>query len=428
MDHVMPKVLTDLAIAALKPSSQRQEIADPRLQGLFLVLQPSGTKGWSYRYRYARRWRRISLGTFPQINVAKARAHVEAAVLALERGEDPGIALYGPKRDEYLSTADRDAFGNLIRRFMHDHALPATRSWRQTARLLGLRVTEQEGKQPTFEDKPGGIVARWAERPVGSIRRRDIIEMIDASRARGATITVNRELAAVRKFFSWALGRNIVDVNPAFGIPDPAPETARDRVLNDDELRLIWLAADGEGYPFGDVVKLLLLTGQRRLEVSGASWPEFDLKARTWLLPSARTKNKRRHLVPLSDAALDVLTGLPRFADGPFLFGLGGRTEFTGYSKAKSRIDVRITKLRERPMPSWTLHDLRRTAATGMARIGVAPHVIEAVLNHISGSRAGVAGIYNTYAYEPEKRSALALWAGHIDKLVHPDAEQHGAA
>ena len=112
----------------------------------------------------------------------------------------------------------------------------------------------------------------------------------------------------------------------------------------------------------------------------------------------------------------------------PIPVRVGGRTEFTGYSKAKSRIDVRITKLREKHMPSWTLHDLHRTCATGMARIGVAPHVIEAVLNHISGSRAGVAGLYNTYAYEPEKRAALGLWAGHIEKLIHPDAEQHGAA
>ena len=154
------------------------------------------------------------------------------------------------------------------------------------------------------------------------------------------------------------------------------------------------------------------------MEVSGASWPEFDLKARTWLLPSARTKNARTHLVPLSDAALDVLTGLPRFADGPFLFGLGGRTEFTGYSKAKGRIDARVAKLREKSMPSWTLHDLRRTCATGMARLGIAPHIVEAVLNHISGSRAGVAGIYNLYAYEAEKREALARWEAHVCSIV----------
>lgn len=423
----MAKILTDLAIAALKPNGQRQEIADPRVQGLFVVVQPSGTKGWTYRYRYGRRWRRVSLGIFPQVNVAKARAHAEAAVLALERGEDPGIALYGPKREEYLSTADREAFGNLIRRFLHEHAIPSTRSWRETARLLGLRITEHKGKRPTFEDKPDGIVARWAERPVGAIKRRDVIEMIEASLARGATITANRELGVVRKFFNWALGKNIIETNPALGIPDPAAKNVRDRVLTDDELRTIWLAADGEGYPFGDVIKLLLLTGQRRLEVSGASWPEFDLKARTWLLPSARTKNARTHLVPLSDAALDVLADLPRFADGPFLFGLGGRTEFTGYSKAKGRIDARIAKLRDKAMLSWTLHDLRRTAATGMARIGIAPHVIEAVLNHISGSRAGVAGIYNTYAYEPEKRLALERWAAHVEKITDPSTQDEQA-
>lgn len=420
----MAKVLTDLAIAALKPGGKRQELADPRVDGLFVIVQPSGTKGWTYRYRYGRRWRRISLGTFPGINLAKARARAEAAVHALERGEDPSIALYGPKREQYMATADRESFGILIRRFFHDHAIPNTRSWRETARLIGLKIVEAENKKIEFEDKPGGIVARWAERPVGGIKRRDIIEMIDASRARGATTTANRELAAVRKFFSWALGKNIVEVNPALGIPDPAPENARDRVLTDDELRVIWLAADGEGYPSGDIVKLLTLTGQRRLEVSGASWPEFDLKARTWLLPGVRTKNKRQHLVPLSDAALDVLTGLPRFTGGTFLFGQDGRTGFSGYSKAKARIDERITKLVEGEFAPWTLHDLRRTCATGMARLGVAPHIVEAVLNHISGSKAGVAGIYNLYAYEAEKREALTRWADHIQRLIELDGKQ----
>lgn len=423
----MAKVLTDLAIQAIKPKGKRQEIADPRIDGLFLIVQPTGTKGWTYRYRYGRKARRISLGTYPAIDMAKARTRAEAAVHALERGEDPSIALFGPKREQYLSTADREAFGNLIRRFMHEHAIPSTRSWKETARLLGLTVTEHKGKPPTFEDKPGGIVARWSERPVGGIKRRDISEMLGDSLARGATVTANRELAAVRKFFSWCLGKSIIEVNPALGLPNPAPERRRDRVLSDDELRLIWLAADGEGFAFGDLVKLLLLTGQRRREVSFASWPEFDLKVKHWLIPSSRTKNKRQHLVPLSNLALNVLTEMPRFQGGTFLFGLGGSSGFSGYSKATARFNARIAELTEHQVKPWTIHDLRRTLATTMARLGVMPHVVEAVLNHISGSKAGVAGIYNVWAYEPEKRAALNLWATHIEKITDPDREAEDA-
>jgi integrase len=242
------------------------------------------------------------------------------------------------------------------------------------------------------------------------------------SLARGATVTANRELAGIRKFFSWCIEGDIIEVNPAAGIREPAKETARDRVLSDAELRLVWLAAEGDGYPFGPLVQLLLLTAQRRLEAAGAAWSEFDLTGGNWDLPGKRTKNGRAHSVPLSDAALAVLADIPRFPDGDFVFGSGGRSAFTGYSKAKARLDRRIAEIAGGPVIAWTLHDLRRTAATRMADIGIFPHVVEEILNHAS-ARSGVAGTYNRSRLEPEKRDGLERWGRYVERLVSPDAE-----
>lgn len=419
----MPKLLTDLAIRQLKAPANRREIADAKVEGLALILQPTGAKSWSYRYRYGKRQRRISLGNWPAIDLAKARARAEDAQRALERGDDPGNTTFRAKRNQYITTADRDAFGVVVRRFLRDHAIPNTRAWRETARILGLKVVEDDEGQPDFEDIPKRLVANWAEKPIGTIVTRDIIDVIDATKARGAPISANRELAALSKLFRWALGKRIIDSNPAAGIPKPAKETKRDRLLSDDELQLIWHAADVEGFPFGDIVKVLILTAQRRQEVAGALWAEFNIKARSWVLPGARTKNKLQHLVPLSDEVLAVLAELPRYEGGAYLFGNAGRTAFSGFSAAKKRIEERVAELAEDDVPTWTLHDLRRTAATSMGRLGVEPHVIEAILNHVSGSKGGVAGIYNHYAYEKEKREALERWARHVERLVDPDAK-----
>lgn len=272
-----------------------------------------------------------------------------------------------------------------------------------------------------FDDVKDGIVERWAEKPVGNITRADMRELIEAGLERGATTTVNREIAAVRKFFSWCIENEIMETNPASGMR-ASPENKRTRLLTDKELRLIWLAAEAEGHPYGDIVRLLMLTAQRRGEVAGAQCPESNLKKGEWIIPEARTKNELPHLVPLSDAAIDILENVPRFNEGDFLFGLGGRSGFTGYSKAKRRLDEAITELNDGELPQWGLHDLRRTAATGMARLGVLPHVVEAVLNHISGSKAGVAGVYNLWSYEAEKRDALRIWAEHVLKIADPDA------
>lgn len=420
----MPKPLTPLAIAQMKPGKNRREVADAAFPGLSIIVHPSGQKTWAFRYRYARRLRRITIGNFPAIDQAKARRRAETALGALERGEDPTIALFAPKSSQYILRADRDAFGVLIRDYFQKYLIPNTRSWRESARLVGLRLEEQEGKAPTFTDVKGGIVERFAERPVASITRKDLREMIEASRERGATTTINREVGVVRAFLQWCVNADILESNPAAGMAKASPENKRTRVLSDKEIRVIWLAAESEAFPFGDIVRLLLLTGQRRGEVAGALWPEFDLKGRQWLLPAERSKNGLPHLIPLSDPTLAILKGMPRFASGDFVFGLGGRNGFSGFSKGKRRLGETITELNDGELPDWDIHDLRRSVATGMAKLGIQPVVIEAALNHVTGVRSSIASVYNLHSYEKEKRDALTRWAEHLIKVADPDAAE----
>jgi integrase len=417
----MPKALTELGIAQLKPGKSRREISDAAFEGLSIIVHPTGAKTWSYRYRYARRLRRITIGNWPAIDIPKARRRAETALGALERGEDPTIALFAPKSSQYILRADRDSFGVLIRSYFQKHLIPNTRSWRESARLVGLKVEEAEGNAPTFADVHGGIVERFAERPVTSITRKDLREMIEASRERGATTTINREVGVVRAFLQWCVNADIIETNPAAGMAKASPENKRTRVLTETELRLIWLAAESEAFPFGDIVRLLLLTGQRRGEVAGAAWPEFDLKAQHWLLPAERSKNGLPHLIPLAVPAIEILQSIPRFAGGDFMFGMGGRNGFSGFSKAKRRLDETITELNDGPLPEWDIHDLRRSVATGMAKLGVQPIVIEASLNHITGVRSSIASVYNLHSYEQEKREALTRWAEHVLRVVDPD-------
>jgi integrase len=242
-----------------------------------------------------------------------------------------------------------------------------------------------------------------------------VLEILDRVVDGGAPIAANRVLAAVRKLLNWAVARDILQSSPCAGVKPPAAERARDRVLSDDELRLVWQAADKMGGTFGPLVKLLALTGQRRDEVAGLRHGELDLDARLWTLPPARTKNNQPHEVPLSAAALAVLESVPRVAGSPFVFTTnGGASPASGYSKGKRRLDALLPP----DMPPWRLHDLRRTCASGMARLGINLPVIEKVLNHSSGSFAGIVGVYQKHSFADEKCAALEAWGRHVESLV----------
>ena len=198
----------------------------------------------------------------------------------------------------------------------------------------------------------------------------------------------------------------------------PSPETRRDRVLSDDELCIIWTACDAVGWPSGDLVRLLMMTGARRNEVAGMEWRELDLKTCAWTLPPARSKNGREHVIPLSDAAVDIIAELPCIEGLRFVFSTTGRTSISGFSNRKLDLDKAIAEINGTSIPTWTLHDIRRTVATNLQKLGVRLEVTEAVLNHISGSRAGIVGVYQRHSWADEKRAALDAWARKLHAIV----------
>jgi len=271
---------------------------------------------------------------------------------------------------------------------------------------------------------------KWRSRPIASISRRDAIELIDGLVERGVEIQANRTLARLRALFNWAIEKDRISASPVDHMKPPTKERARDRALTDDEIRWFWQACDEIGWPFGAIFKLLLLTAQRRDEVGGMKWTEIDVDKRTWTLPRHRAKSDRGHEVHLSGAAIKLLRSLPRITSGgnerDLVFTVTGTTAVSGFGNAKRRLDLimaearrHLLKLSERTeIPDWRLHDLRRTAATGMARLNIAPHVVDKVLNHSGGTIRGVAAVYNRFAYIDERRAALEAWGRHVSNLV----------
>ena len=244
------------------------------------------------------------------------------------------------------------------------------------------------------------------------ISRRDVLDVLDRVVDNGAPIAANRVFSAIRKFSNWCVQRDIIAASPCAGVKPPTVERSRDRVLTDDELRRIWHAADKIGPPFGDMVKMLLLTGQRRDEAARMQWNEIDFERRLWTLPAARVKNDKPHEVPLSNAAIELLNSLPRIV-GDYVFTTTGQTPASGYSKGKRRLDALVPD-----MPPWRLHDLRRSVASGLARLGINLPVIEKVLNHTSGSFAGIVSVYQHHTFAAEKRAALDAWGRHVEGLT----------
>ncbi len=281
----------------------------------------------------------------------------------------------------------------ILRIYCAEHNRESTA--RETERLLRVR-----------------FIPVWSERDIRSIGRDEVARVLDAIVQRGNPSAANHALAAVRKFFNWCIERGIVETSPCNNISRPGAVVARERVLDDAELAAVWSVTATLGYPYGTIVQLLILTAQRRGEVTGMRWSELDLAKALWTMPGARTKNKRRHVVPLSPLSICILDALPRLHDD-LVFPARGRetTNFSGFSKLKRQIDVATG------VDDWTLHDLRRTAATGMAGLGVAPHVVERLLNHVSGTFGGVAGIYNRFEYLDPMRSAAEAWSHHVQAL-----------
>jgi integrase len=408
----MAKRLTHQQVQAWAPAAARQEIADG--SGLRLVVQPSGAKSWIVRYRFEGRTRKVTNPAF--IALAQARqwaAWVQAEVAA---GRDPGAEQKTERRQvrEAEAAAKLNTVDALFIKFLSTYTgrrkviRASTRA--ETGRLLGL-AADGDGWRPTG----GGGLAKWGGKPVAAITKVHVVDLLDDLAKH--PVTRNRTLRAVRQVFEWAKERDDKFVVPTGGIR-MLPETARTRVLDDDEVRALWRACEKIATPFARMAQLLLITTVRRDEAREAPWAEIDSAGMMWRLVEDRTKPGRALDLPLSGEALRLLAKLPRIS--PWLFTTGGRGPIQELSKAKRMLDAEMASELGRPLVGWKLHDLRRTAATGMQGVGVPIETIEAVLNH---SLRGTIARYARHDYGPQKKDALDRWAARLREIVGPEQE-----
>jgi integrase len=370
----MPR-LTDARVSAIAPpKSGRIEYPDDLVQGLRLRVGAGGRKAWIVRTRVGATQVNKTLGTYPLLSLAKARDVAREYLITLSTD---GMA------------RSQRTFGDLATHWIEQVAKARNKSWRNQQRRLEIYV-----------------LPKWAALELSAIKRADVRDLIDGIEG---VVAPGRVLAIVRTLFRYAMARDWVDASPAQAIQNPSRDIPRDRYLDMSEIRQVYQVADHLGYPFSGFIKLLILTAQRRTEVAGMRWADIDLAAGNWVLSSDDTKSARAHLVPLSEAAIAILNATPRF--GPYVWSSDGETHIKGYAKAKLKIDA-LLKAQETVLKPWRFHDLRRTAATHMVRLGVPELVVGRVLNH--APQGVTARTYALHSYAQEKKDALCTWAKEI--------------
>ena len=378
------KSLSDTGVADLKPRAKRYAKPDPELSGHYIRVQPTGAKSYvavAIDPRGKQVWHTV--GGADLLTIEEAREKAREAIKAIKAGEDRG----GPQ-----------SFAAVAENWFKRHVLNKERTLRSNAEIK------------RYLDKH--ILRAWAGREFASIRRGDVTKLLDEIEDDAGPVAADFALAIVRGLTNWYVTRHEDYVSPVVkGMRRSKPkDRARDRVLSEEELRAVWRAAEANG-TFGAMVRLLLLTAQRREKVATMRWADVSLDG-TWTIPAeAREKGNAKELV-LSEAALTIIKTQPRFADNPYVFTGRGRSYFHGYSKAKAAFDAKLPEL-----PQWQLHDLRRTARSLMSRAGVRPDIAERVLGH---TIKGVEGVYDRHEYRAEKADALQKLAGLIDTIINP--------
>jgi integrase len=414
----MPKMkLTALSIARLAPPESGQvDYFDAALPSFGIRLSHAGTRSFFVMTRVHGKLARLTIGKAKvmddDLGVSLKDAREKAGEWAelAARGIDPRQL----KTDERQGNEERsrNTFKAVGERFMRQHVEPR----------LALS-TQLEYRRTLF----GADTAAWANRPVAAITRADIRAVLDTIVERGSPSAANHTLAYLNKFFNWCAEKDLLEISPTDRIKPPGPKNVGERTLSETEIAEVWQAFGAEGGAFCDLFKLLLLTGQRRGEVVGMRRAELsglDGDKPVWDIPRDRTKNSRPHSVPLAPQAVRIINARPEIGEAGYLFTNTGTTPVSGFSKTKERVDGRIARRREEAglplMPDWTLHDLRRTMVTMMnERLGIAPHVVEACVNHISGgAKAGVAGVYNKALYLTERRAAMIAWGEFVHALT----------
>jgi integrase len=389
----MAKALTAKSVENIKPGTARREIPDAGCRGLYFIRQPSGRQAWAVRYRFQGTPKKLTLDG--ALTLAAARKAATDALHELAQGRDPAALKFEAEATAEKASAARaaDTVEQWAATFIDRHAKKKTRenSWRQAVHVFNNIV-----------------LPAWQGRAVHDIKRRDVIELVEGV-AEDRPIMANRALGHLSKFFNWLCERDVIAASPCAGVAHPSEEHARDRILSDGEIKALWLACDSVGDPAGACVKTLLLTGQRRSEVAGIR--RSEISGDVWSLAPSRTKNKQRHDIPLSAQALAIIEAMPEIGD--YVFTSSGTAPLSHLARTKQLLDASM-----KPQTPWVLHDLRRTAASHMAKLGIRLPVIEKCLNHSSGTFRGIVGVYQRHDFAAEKRDALQRWADHVDAIV----------
>jgi integrase len=392
--------ITKRSVDVLTPGSADVFLWDEVLKGFGLRLTPKGARSYVVQYRMGGREapsRRYTIGSHGSPWTPEtARREAERILIMVRQGTDP-VDAKNQRRREAVDLA----FDSYVESFSRLYLKKRWKDWK-----LGEGVLRRE------------VVPQLRNKPLPRIARSDLAPIWDRLDDRPAVGRLTH--ATLRKLFRWAVARGDLDRSPMEGLAAPAGVPARDRVLTDEELAILWKATNRIGRPFGPLFRLLILTGQRREEVAGMDWSELDRGTACWLIPAYRTKNRKAQLVPLSSEAtrvIDEIAGTAKWPRSGYVFSTTGKTPVSGFSKAKRRLDELMSEALEDQFSTWRAHDIRRTLATGLQRLGVRFEVTEAVLNHVSGSRSGVAGVYQRYDWAAEKRAALDGWARHLQTI-----------
>ena len=382
--------LTDAKIAGLKaPASGQSEISDAKVPGLRVRIGASGKPSFIVRKRAGGKVKVVTLGQYgARFGLADARKRAREVLSDIDAGKDVAPVRRGALTirklwPEYLASKAKHRSHHEIKRIGEKHILPG----------MGDRMAD-------------------------AVTRGDVTRFISSIPAPVMARAVHAQLSA---FYTWALpDLDDLPANPCRDARRPPKPAKRERVLSEAEIKALWGVFDAEPLPWKPALQLLMLTGQRRAEVFEAKHDEFDLSAKRWIIPAERAKNKVTHLVPLSDAAVAVVEDIPKVEGVGWLFPADGNPDnpASGISKAVTRIRAALAEAMECEVETWSLHDIRRTVSTNLQRMKIRLEVTEAILNHISGSKGGIAGIYQLYEWEDEKRAALEAWAIELDRIV----------
>lgn len=416
--------LTDAVAAEATCPPDRKDVLlfDAELRGFALRVTKAGGKTFLLQYRVGGVSRRAVIGAWgSELTAAKARRKAEALRGTVREHRDPVAERRRLLREQREAEARARA----------EAAAAAAASSFTVARLIeqwaALKLVE---RSPSYRARVPRELRRalsdWLAAPAASFNHASAVQVLDDVKASRGPVAANRLRAVASACWAWSMKRGSLVANPWSATERPAEETARQRVLSDAEVADLWHAAGTLDYPWCGLLRALLLTGQRRGEIAGMTWAEIDVKAAEWRLPGQRVKNRRAHTVPLSPAMLALLVEQPRLNSAGLVFEGARGTTPSGFGRVKARLDqaMRESALKQgRPLLPWTLHDIRRTVATGLQRLGVRLEVTEAVLNHASGSRAGIVGVYQTHGWDTEKRAALDGWAAYVLRAAESKAD-----